>query len=153
MAAVLLGPATILAGCKSDGEAVVVEEEMALDIVLAEPVAIVDSKSGNSQALKDMVSVKLIKTQAEYDALGDADIFPGVDFEKYDLVIASLGMQSTGGYSVKITALQLEGDELAVTGKSSSPNTGDMTTQALTYPYDAVVIPNTTATSAVSYID
>lgn len=146
--ALLIGPA-MLVGCKSGGS-----EDPAAPLAepLAEPVTIVQSKTGDSAALKS-IGVKLVKTQADYDALGDADIFAGVDFEENDLVIASLGEQSTGGFSIEITSIQQEGDLLIVVGTSSRPGEDAVITQALTHPYAAVVIENTDATSPVPAID
>lgn len=147
-AAALLCPAMMLTGCKSGGDG---KKDGAADVTLAEPVEIVESKSGNSSAL-EAIGVMLVKTQAEYDALGDADIHPGVDFETQDLVIAALGEQPTGGYSIEITAIQQEGDMLFVEGKASKPGDAAVT-QALTYPYAAAVIANTDATIVVPDID
>lgn len=154
--AALLGPAVVLAGCSSDPKPQPVPEQPATPeapaVVLAEPVKIIDYKQGDSQAFQDL-GVMLIKTQAEYDKLGDADIFPGIDFDKHDLVIATLGQRNTGGYTIQITALQLQGEALFVVGKATAPGPDDIVTQALTYPYYAVVIDNTTATYPVQAID
>lgn len=144
----VLGSMASVIGCQTgdDDSAMLVEP-----IVLAEPVPIVAQNSGDSAAIDR--SVTLIRTQAEYDALGDESIMPNVDYEVNDLVIVSMGQQPTGGYSVKITGVQLVGDELAVTGVSKVPSPDALVTQALTHPYDAVVIPNTAATTVVPYID
>ena len=120
---------------------------------LAQPVMISERVNGSSAALKSLGTMH-IETKADYDALGDAEIFPGgLDFDKYDLVIVALGEQPTGGYSVTIESIQLDGGELAVTGKASAPGPDAVTTQALTYPYSAVTIPNTKADKVVPYID
>ena len=136
----------VLTGCKGDGST-----DSGSD--LAQPVTISERVNGNSAALKAIGTLH-IETQADYDALGDADIFPGgLDFGQYDLVIVALGEQPTGGYSVNIESIQLTGGELAVTGKASAPGPDAVTTQALTYPYCAVSIPNTKADKVVPYID
>ena len=135
-----------LTGCKGDGDA-------DAGSGLAQPVAIGERVNGDSAALKELGTYH-IETQAEYDALGDADIFPGgLDFGEFDLVIVALGERATGGYAVNIESIQLAGGELAVTGKASAPGEDAITTQALTYPYSAVTIPNTKAESVVPYID
>lgn len=135
-----------LVGCKNGGST-----EPAID--LAQPVTIIERVEGDSAALKTIGTMH-IETQAQYDALGDANIFPGgVDFDACDLVIVALGEQPTGGYAVKIDAVQLDAGELAVTGKASVPGPDAVVTQALTYPYSAVVIPNTKADKVVPYID
>lgn len=149
--AALLGPAMMFVGCKGDGEGDTGSSTGGA--MLAEPVKIVEHVSGNSPALST-IGHMLIRTQAEYDALGDKDIFPGgIDFEQYDLVIVALGEQPTGGYSVTISSIQQVGDELAITGKATTPGPDAIVTQALTYPYDAAIIPNTNTKTVVRYID
>lgn len=148
--AALIGPSLLLAGCGGDPEPVTPDTP---EVTLAQPVKMVESVNGNSTALK-MIGPMLIKTQAEYDALGDANIYPGgVDFDQHDLVIVALGEQNTGGFSIDITSIQRVGSELAVNGKATRPGPDDIVTQAITYPYDAVIIPNTGASTAVAYID
>lgn len=150
--AALLGPALMFTGCKGDGDTADGGDGNG-GAGLAQPVTIVESVNGNSQALKT-IGAMLIRTQAEYDALGDKNIFPGaLDFDQHDLVIVALGEQNTGGYSVDITSIQLVGSELAIKGKATTPAADAIVTQALTYPYDAVIIANTTATTVVPYID
>ena len=135
-----------LIGCKGDGDAT-------CDSGLAQPVTIVQRVNGNSDAFKTIGALH-IETKAQYDALGDAEIFPGdLDFDQFDLVIVALGEQRTGGYAVNIESVQLEGGDLAVTGKATTPGKDAITTQALTYPYSAVSIPNTSAGKVVPHID
>ncbi|MEM6507213.1 MAG: protease complex subunit PrcB family protein [Planctomycetota bacterium] len=143
LVAVLAG--VTLTGCKSDGDTG--------GTSLAQPVTILERVSGDSAALKELGSYH-IETKAQYEALGDADIFPGeVDFDANDLVIVSLGERSTGGFAVNIESIQLAGGELAITGEATKPAEADAVTQALTYPYSAVLIPNTSAEVVVPYID
>lgn len=135
-----------LAGCKGGGSA-----DGGGD--LAQPVVISERVSGDSAALKT-IGTYHIETKEEYDALGDPNIFPGeLDLGGYDLVIVALGERSTGGYSVDIESVQLDGTELLVNGKASAPAADAATTQAITYPYCAVLIPNTPADTVVPYID
>ncbi|MEM6260725.1 MAG: protease complex subunit PrcB family protein [Planctomycetota bacterium] len=145
LVAVLAG--VILTGCKSDGDGDTGGTS------LAQPVTILERVSGDSAALKELGSYH-IETKAQYEALGDADIFPGeVDFDTNDLVIVSLGERSTGGFAVNIESIQLSGGELAITGEATTPAEDAAVTQALTYPYSAVLIPNTSAEVVVPYID
>lgn len=140
-----------LVGCKGDGDAS--DQGTAGGSDLAQPVTILERVNGNSAALKTIGKMH-IETKQAYDALGDADIFPGeIDFDQNDLVIVALGEQPTGGYSIVIESIQLQGGELAVTGKATAPGPDAITTQALTYPYSAVLIPNTAADEVVTYID
>lgn len=136
-----------LVGCKGDGDT----QDTAGG--LAQPVTILERVNGSSAALKTIGKMH-IETQQAYDALGDANIFPGeIDFGKNDLVIVAWGEKPTGGFSINIESIQLQGGELAVTGKASTPPADAVTTQALTYPYSAVLIPNTSADLIVTYID
>ncbi|MBX2851850.1 MAG: protease complex subunit PrcB family protein [Phycisphaeraceae bacterium] len=139
-----------LVGCRGDGDGAA-SSESGPD--LAQPVTILERVNGNSAALKTIGKMH-IETEEAYAALGDANIFPGeIDFGASDLVIVALGEQRTGGYSVNIESIQLQGGELAVTGKATVPGPDAITTQALTYPYSAVLIPNTAADKVVTYID
>lgn len=136
-----------LVGCKGDGDT----QTTAGD--LAQPVTILERVNGSSAALKTIGKMH-IETQQAYDALGDANIFPGeIDFDKNDLVIVAWGEKPTGGFGINIESIQLQGGELAVTGKASTPPADAATTQALTYPYSAVLIPNTSADLIVTHID
>ena len=139
-----------LVGCKNGGDA---NGSADGGSDLAQPVTILERVNGDSAALKTIGKMH-IETKAQYDALGDANIFPGeIDFDANDLVIVALGEQSTGGYSITIESIQLQGGELAVTGKASAPGPDAITTQALTYPYSAVLIANTSADLIVTHLE
>ena len=139
-----------LIGCKGDGDAT---DTADAGPALAQPVTILERVNGSSAVLKAIGKMH-IETQAAYDALGDANIFPGeIDFDANDLVIVAWGEKPTGGFGINIESIQLQGGELAVTGKASTPPADAATTQALTYPYSAVLIPNTSADLIVTYID
>lgn len=137
---------SVLIGCKGDGDTPGGGD-------LAQPVMIAERVNGNSDALKTIGTLH-IETKAQYDALGDANIFPGdLDFDEYDLIIVALGEQPTAGYAVNIESVQLDEGDLAVTGKATAPGGDAITAQVLTYPYSAVSIPNTSASKVVPYID
>jgi len=144
--AVLLGPAVLMAGCKSGGGTTEATSS------LAEPVAILGTKIGDSQALK-ITGVQLIKSEEQYKLLGDDAIYPGVDFASQDLVLVALGEQPTAGYAVAISAIQQEGSTLVVVGSVSKPGEDAAAAQVLTYPYAAALIANTDATLIISDID
>jgi hypothetical protein len=65
---------------------------------------------------------------------------PKIDFDKQTVLAVFLGNRNTGGYSIRITAVKDTGKETEVHVQRSSPRPGDITTQALTQPYDIVVI-------------
>lgn len=138
---------SVLVGCSSGGDMVDAGSD------LAQPVMILERVNGDSAALKTIGAMH-IETKQQYDALADANIFPGgIDFDANDLVIVALGEQATGGFAVNIESVQLQSGELAVSGKASAPGADALTTQALSYPYSAVLIPNTAADKVVPYID
>jgi hypothetical protein len=70
---------------------------------------------------------------------------PLVQEKVYDgkrYILITEGMKPTGGYSVEIKEMEIVGNELVVKVKSTSPGKGDYVTQAVTYPYDLVVVNN-----------
>jgi hypothetical protein len=62
------------------------------------------------------------------------------------LVAVFQGQQNTGGYSVQITAIELNGDQLVVRATFGVPAPGAMVTQALTSPAHIVSIASADAT-------
>ena len=134
----------VLVGCKNGGGSI---------FSSAEPVIILERVNGDSPALKELGTMH-ITTKSKYEALGDANIFPGeINFFEHDLVIVALGERNTGGYSVDIESIQKDGAELLVNGKVTTPAPDAATTQAITYPYTAVLVPNTGTDIIVPYID
>lgn len=67
-----------------------------------------------------------------------------VRWDRQVVVLVGQGMQSTGGYWVRVTGVELEerrGEPwLRVTYLANRPGPGQMVTQALTQPYSAVVV-------------
>jgi hypothetical protein len=57
------------------------------------------------------------------------------------LVAVFQGQQNTGGYSIRITAIERRGDQLVVRATFSSPGAGAMVTQVLTSPAHVASIP------------
>jgi hypothetical protein len=55
-------------------------------------------------------------------------------------ILITYGEKPTGGYAVEITGVEEKADRLVVTVKFTEPGPDDMVTQALTYPYDLMVI-------------
>ncbi len=56
------------------------------------------------------------------------------------LVAAFQGQQNTGGYSIRVTAIERSGDQLVVRATFSSPGPGVIVTQVLTSPAHVVSI-------------
>jgi hypothetical protein len=91
----------------------------------------------------------LVSSEASLSAQG---IRPqqAVDFNQEAVLVVYMGEQNTGGYSVTITSVKLEGGKLLVTVKQGRPSPSSMVTQALTQPYHAVKIPKVPAGTQVS---
>ena len=63
---------------------------------------------------------------------------PPVDFSKNTIIAVYQGSHSTGGYSIEITRIIEEDDQVIVYVKESSPSPGAEVTQAFTQPYHIV---------------
>ena len=121
----------VLAGCQSD--ATLSSNAMG--------VAILNQMRGNDPALRDP-AVKLINSQEELTALASEALSKlTVDFHAQSLLIVALGQKPTGGYWVRIDAVQRQGADLYLQGVANAPGNDQMTTMMLTYPFAAAVIP------------
>lgn len=91
----------------------------------------------------------LITTFAEWEALWarHASPFdpppapPPVDFGRSSVVALFAGQRPTGGYSLRITEAELQGESLRVAALELRPAPGTPVTQSLTQPYHMVAIP------------
>lgn len=90
---------------------------------------------------REAASETVIKTQAELNllykelSLGAA---PVVDFSKKNVVAIFIGQKSTGGYSVGIKNVSVDGDTATVTLFHKAPD--GMATMVLTQPYCIAVV-------------
>ncbi len=66
---------------------------------------------------------------------------PAVNFAHETLVLAAMGRQTTGGYSIEITKAVKQGEQVVVTVKSKIPPEGTAKMMVITAPVHAVVIP------------
>ncbi|RQD75053.1 MAG: protease complex subunit PrcB family protein [Candidatus Syntrophonatronum acetioxidans] len=55
-------------------------------------------------------------------------------------ILVTYGERPTGGYKVRVTDIVLKDDVLKVKVYFKAPEEGDLVTQAITYPYDLVVV-------------
>ena len=79
------------------------------------------------------------------DWIGYSREVPTVQERHYDghrYVLITEGMKPTGGYGVEVEEVLEEDGELKVLIRSYGPEEGQMVTQALTYPYDLIVVEN-----------
>ena len=67
---------------------------------------------------------------------------PEVDFSSESVVFLLMGPRPTGGYSIDLRDVILEGDVLKVLADLREPGPKEMLTQAFTAPHVVLVIPN-----------
>lgn len=116
---------------------------------LAEPVMIAKSVTGSNELLA-RPGAMLFQSQADLDAAGAGELFPGeINFDEYDLVVLAGGEVPTGGYWVRITSVSTLGEELYVNGVANKPGEDESVTQAIGHPYHAVLVAKTGATVAI----
>lgn len=147
--AALITPMVALTACRN-GEKTTDQPGPAL----AQPVAFGDGVSGSDKAALAQTGLYLIKSQDQLEDMGVADLIPGtpVDFAAKSIVLLCGGEKPTGGYWVRIDAISQVGNELFVSGRANKPAEDAITTQALTYPYHAVLIDKTSANIALPEI-
>ncbi|MCI0463562.1 MAG: protease complex subunit PrcB family protein [Gemmataceae bacterium] len=63
-----------------------------------------------------------------------------IDWDKQMIILISGGTQRTGGYSVELKGLKVQGDTLTVQWKLNAPKAGQPVTQALTNPGLALLV-------------
>lgn len=79
--------------------------------------------------------------QELYNKLGWNDI-PQIDFNKNNVVALFMGEKRTGGYSIGIKKVTIEGNTAIVTSIETKPQEGNVT-MAITSPYCIALIPKT----------
>lgn len=65
---------------------------------------------------------------------------PAIDFTTETAVFLFGGQRPTGGYSVEVRGVTIEGDALVVDAGVQGPPPGSITTQALTSPYAVIAV-------------
>jgi len=93
---------------------------------------------------REQKSSVVISSQADlaslYKELGWSNV-PMVDFNKNNVVALFMGQKSTGGYSINVRKISVDGDTTTVYVKTTEPE--GMATMALTAPYTITIIPKT----------
>jgi hypothetical protein len=134
-----------LAGCAGNGDQPANSAgSFSETLAQTRPVEILDRASGSDQNLAQP-DWRLIKTEAELKKLGfspDGQI----DFANQDMIILALGEQNTGGHQARITGVQQVGQTLYAQARIQRPGENQAVTQQITYPYTAVIVPETNAT-------
>jgi len=88
-------------------------------------------------------SFKVLRTSAEYrDELGlhSIETPKPVDFARYQVLVSSIGQQPTGGYTINVEKLDELDDRVIATIIQVNPGPGCITTQAITYPFEIILI-------------
>jgi hypothetical protein len=142
--ACLLVASLALMGCETGDQPADRPGSYSEMLAQTEPVPILDSEHGNAEALAEP-GWHLVKNEAGLEELGfEPEI--EVDLQQQDLIVQALGEQNTGGYWNRIQSVQRRGDTLFVQSLVNHPGDDEMTTQQITYPYSAVLVPETGAT-------
>lgn len=68
----------------------------------------------------------------------DVPPLPSVDFGRETLLVAMMGQRPTGGYAVEVQGVSIEGTDLFVDVRFVEPESGAVTTSALTSPWAVV---------------
>jgi hypothetical protein len=66
---------------------------------------------------------------------------PSVDFSRKLVIVAAMGMQRSGGYSIEIEDVSITGDDAVISVVEVSPGSGCYVTEALTAPLAVVAVP------------
>ncbi|KAF2519250.1 protease complex subunit PrcB family protein [Flavobacterium salilacus subsp. salilacus] len=100
----------------------------------------------NGYGGKDTESHQLVNNQSEFEALCNEltiEEVPEVDFSKNSVVAVFMGQKRSGGYSITIKKVEIDGNTANILVKNTVPEPGAMVTMALTAPYCMAVIPKT----------
>lgn len=68
---------------------------------------------------------------------------PPIDYATQAVLCVSLGERSTGGWSITIQSITIEGAEMRILAREGRPRPGEAVTQAFTYPSDCAVVDRT----------
>jgi uncharacterized protein (DUF885 family) len=102
-------------------------------------------------------TVELITDEAgwrrAWETIGGGRPLPDVSFDTRAVIVAYQGQQTTGGYSVEITAVNRIGTVLAVSLSERRPASGSLTTQVITSPFVAVSIPRPPSGASVRFAE
>ncbi|MBE99773.1 protease complex subunit PrcB family protein [Flavobacterium coralii] len=94
---------------------------------------------------RETESHEVIRSQQDLDALFKELNHNSmtVDFSKYNVVAVFMGQKRSGGYSITVEKVVVDGNTAQVLVKNTLPEQGAMVTMALTAPYCMAAIPKT----------
>ncbi|GBC98446.1 hypothetical protein HRbin17_00958 [bacterium HR17] len=70
---------------------------------------------------------------------------PSIDFTRYTVLAVFAGQKPTGGYTIRITRVTLQGQKAVVFVREEVPERGAFVTHALTQPFHIVAVPRVNA--------
>lgn len=111
-----------------------------------EEVTFSEIASGNNSSVKEKVNYLITTDEGLtklWQMLDTSIAKPNVDLDKNNIIVVFSGEKQGGGYSVKVTRIH-DSNVRDVTIESSSPGTNCIVTEAITYPYQVIVVPATT---------
>lgn len=108
---------------------------------LADGVEILRAMTGDDPGLSKPMAV-FLNSRSKLDALRTPALSKlEPDFLNEAVVVVALGERPTGGYWVVIDGVRRVDDALVVQVRVNRPGDDEMTTQAMTHPFAAAVIP------------
>jgi hypothetical protein len=109
--------------------------------------------AANSYAAATEKSAQFARDAAAYQRLWDQLIGsgtpPAVDFTTESVVFVMAGQKRSGGYSVTVNGVALDGDSLLIDATVQSPPPNAIVSMALTSPYAVVAVKNGTFESVL----
>jgi len=140
--------AALLVGCQSSGTTTTqrpVRDTAALIAATTDPVTVLNRFNGSDPSLKER-TVFLVNSRKQLEQMGATELAKlDVNYSTNSLLVLALGEEPTGGFWGRIDAVQQRGDTMFVQGVANRPGDSETATQAVTYPFDAVLIPKTQA--------
>jgi hypothetical protein len=89
--------------------------------------------------LPDAPALVVINSTSEW-AKFPLDTAPRIDFRKHTVVVIFAGERPTGGWSVRVRAIETRSKACAVRYAVVGPAPDAITTQAITHPYAVVLV-------------
>ena len=112
--------------------------------VSSNPVEFYELIAGSNGGGFDSGQYKVIKTQLEFNKeLLNYSIFSppkNIDFTQGQVLLVDMGLQNTGGYSIKVESIDVRETNVIANLSLEKPGDNCLTTQAMTNPYQFVYI-------------
>ncbi len=118
------------------------------------PVAFRELASGDQSTIGRRVNY-LVYSESQlaqlWDMIGAIDAPPKVDFANYTVIGIFSGKQPTAGYKIAAERI-IDTDTRNVTITTARPGASCFPAQAITQPYQVIVVPNTSLSYALEYV-